>query len=58
MTPTADATLHVRFGSNWRGRSLFQGRPLLAHPARSASIRFPAFSAHTVLIGKDGKGSI
>jgi hypothetical protein len=58
MTPTADATLYVRFGSNWRGRSLFQGRPLLVHPASSASIRFLAFSAHTVLIGKDGKGSI
>jgi hypothetical protein len=45
-------------GRTGAGRSLFQGRPLLAHPARSASIRFPAFSAHTVLIGKDGKGSI
>jgi hypothetical protein len=48
MTPTADATLYVRFGSNWRGRSLFQGRPLFAHRGRLESTSHRTFVAELI----------
>jgi hypothetical protein len=59
MTPTANATLYVRFGSNWRGPQFVSGDDRCwGIPPVAPTAAFWRSPTVPVLIGKDGKGSI